>query len=129
MGYCRRWQRTCSYCLSSRTLYIAPTEEGVEAIFLKYQPRKQEKTSCAEFRGWKNTKIRKQWMVHLERHQNMYEIYRKDKLIGRGLEIHDVEEMVNEVFNVGRLERNWLKPYWDNFEVKEIPEYKYAGML
>jgi len=52
-------------------LHIAPTEEGYEAIFVKHQMRKQEKTSCAEFNGWKaKVKCRKQYMKNFKKHQD-----------------------------------------------------------
>jgi hypothetical protein len=66
-SHCRKYDRECGWCLRSRTLSIAPTENGgFEKLSLKSQPKQHEKSSISEFNGWKNKKITKQWMMHIK---------------------------------------------------------------
>lgn len=64
--YCTRG---CTYCLASKTLHIAPTKEGYEAIYLNYQPRSGRSRPIRN--SWKNNKVRRQWARHFKKHQDL----------------------------------------------------------
>jgi len=64
--YCARG---CTYCLRAKTLYIAPTEDGYEALYLKEQPRSPRSRPIRS--SWKNNKINRQWARHLKKHQDL----------------------------------------------------------
>jgi hypothetical protein len=65
-GYCRTWDRHCTYCLRSRTLYTAPSidtfDSTFDIIYLKYQPRKHEKIKVGHFSWKRKFKVKRQYL-------------------------------------------------------------------